>query len=67
MSRKGVDICDGMVFNKFMSNTNSTATNALFTCVSQMADLRREAAPEMTEDEIFESVKASLLKMMSEA
>ena len=45
-----------------MSNT-ATAPNAFFTCVATMANMRREAG--QTEDEIFESVKASLLAMMA--
>lgn len=46
-----------------MSNTATDAPNAFFTCVASMADMRRAAG--QTEDEIFESVKASLLLMMA--
>ena len=42
-----------------------TLRNGLFTCVSNMANMRRESDPTATEDEIFESVKASLIRMMS--
>ena len=62
MSRKGVDICDGMVFNNHMSNTNTAAAfNAM---INGMIELRREAAPEMTDDEIAAHIKASLIEMM---
>ena len=47
-----------------MSTTNTTATTALFNCIAGMADIRRGEG--MTEDEIFESVKASLIRMMAE-
>jgi hypothetical protein len=49
-----------------MSNTNNTAA-AFTTLINGMIELRREAAPEMTDDEIAAHVKASLIRMMSEA
>jgi hypothetical protein len=58
-----------------MNNTTATPAmtaaateklrNGLFTCVSNMANMRRDADPTATEDEIFESIKASLIRMMS--
>jgi hypothetical protein len=42
-----------------------TLRNGLFTCVSNMANMRRTADPTATEDEIFESIKASFIRMMS--
>jgi len=52
-----------------MTTTNTTTateaqTLALGDLISNMANLRREAAPEMTEDQIFASVIASLIEMM---
>jgi hypothetical protein len=52
-----------MVLNNHMSNTNTAA--ALVTLIDGMIDLRREAAPEMTDDEIAAHIKASLIEMMS--
>ena len=65
MSRKGVDICDGLVFNNHMSNTNNTSTAAAFAdMINGMIELRRAAAPDMTDDAIAAHVKASLIEMM---
>ena len=32
MSRKGVDICDGLVFNNHMSNTNTATKTPGYNC-----------------------------------
>jgi hypothetical protein len=48
-----------------MSNRTNPFAASLVTLIEAMAETRRIACPDATADEIAESIKASLLKMVS--